>query len=109
MSSEKKVIVRNAADEEQVKEAGKRDRMRREAEIRDLKVVLSTKEGRRFMWRLLSHCKVFGSIWEPSAKIHYSSGMQDVGHFVMAEVIDAQEEAFVLMMKEAKQGEFNNV
>jgi hypothetical protein len=99
-------FVKNAADKEQVKEAGRKERFIREQEIRDLQTILSMKEGRRFVWRLMSHCKAFHSIWEPSAKIHYNAGQQDVGHFVMAEVTAASEDALLLMMKESKQGEF---
>lgn len=101
---EKKALVGNAADAQQVKEAGRKDRERRKRELEDLKSVLTSLEGRRFIWRLLGHCKVFESIWHPSAQIHHSAGKQDVGHFIMAEVVEADQEAFLRMMQEAKIG-----
>lgn len=98
-----KSMVANAADKDQVRKADEKIKLGRERELDDLRAVLSTHEGRRFVWRLLGHCKVNGSIWHPSAQIHYNAGMQDVGHFVMAEVVQAGEEFLLQMMKEAKQ------
>lgn len=101
-------VQRNAADEKQVQEAGNRAKRIRINELNDLRFILQTTQGRRFLWRLLSRCKAFHSVWEPSAKIHYNSGQQDVGHFLMAEIVEANEEAFLQMMKESKQGEMTN-
>lgn len=104
-----KVNQRNAADEDQVKQAKSAARRIRDTEMNDLRYLLQSPQGRRYLWRLLSHCKVFESIWEASAKIHHNSGRQDVGHYVMAEIVEANEEALLQMMKEAKQGEMKNV
>jgi hypothetical protein len=103
-----KPLVKNAADEAQVKEAEGKVRRGRDRELEDLRVILSTPHGRRFMWRLMGHCRVHGSIWEPSAKIHYNSGQQDIGHFLQAEIVEAGEQFYFQMMKEAKEN-LNNV
>ncbi len=89
--------------EKQVELDSKRKEIKRLKEIEDLRFVLKTTEGRRVFWRLMAHCRVLESIWDGSAKIHYNSGRQDVGHFVMAEVIQANEDAYLLMMKENKE------
>lgn len=95
-----KPYVRNAADSEQVAESVKKARLKRENELADLAKILAIPEGRRVLWRLMSKCKVFGSIWEPSARIHYNSGLQDFGHFIMAEIAEADEESLFTMMRE---------
>lgn len=100
-----KSFVKNAADPAQVAEAKKKESFSRRDELDDIRFVLSYKQGRRLLWRLLKHCNVFGSVWHPSALIHHNSGKQDVGHFVMAEITEANPEAFLLMMKENKEGE----
>lgn len=100
---QKKALVGNAADEKQVKEATEKAELIREQELNDLRWVCSHPQGRRFLWRLLSKCKVFGTIWDNSAKIHYNSGQQDIGHFIMAELAEADEEILFQMMKEAKE------
>lgn len=101
--------VKNAADEAQVKEAEKNAKLGRDQELADLKKILSTDHGRRFVWRLMSHARVFGSIWEQSAKIHYNAGQQDFGHFIMSDVVEAGPEFLLRMMQESKQGEQTNV
>jgi hypothetical protein len=104
-----KPYVQNAADESQVKDAAGKSKRASDREIEDLRYVLTSAQGRRFLWRLMGHCKVNASVWEPSAKIHYNSGQQDVGHYLMAEVVRAGEDFLFQMMKEAKQGELANV
>ena len=100
---------KNVADEKQVREQGAAVNRERLRELNDIRYLLQSPQGRRFLWRLLSRCKSFGSVWEPSAKIHYNSGQQDVGHFIMAEIVEADENAFLQMMKESKQGEMKDV
>lgn len=95
--------VKNAADPEQVKRAKLRDEWDAKNALIDLQGVLATPAGRRVMWRLLEHCKVFESIWHPSALIHANAGRQDVGHFIMAQIAQADERAFATMMMEASQ------
>lgn len=96
--------MKNAADESQVNEAEKIAKEMRRIELNDIRTVLASISGRRFVWRLMGKCRTFSSVWEPkdSAKIHYNSGQQDIGHFVMAEIVDADENLLLKMMKEAK-------
>lgn len=96
-------LVKNAADPVQVKKAGEKQQSRREKELNDLRFVLSYQQGRRFLWRMLGYCKVFESIWRPSAEIHHLSGKQDCGHFLMGEIVEANQDSFLTMQKEAKQ------
>ena len=98
-------LVANAADASQVKKAGTKVQLMRDRELNDIRVVLSTVEGRRFAWRLLGECKTFASVWEASAKIHYNAGRQDLGHFIMSEVTDANVDLLFKMMTENKKGE----
>lgn len=107
MSKERRSLVKNAASEKQVNKAVRREESQREKEINDLKTVLNTVEGRRVFWRMMDHCKVFGTVWEPSAKIHYNSGKQDVGHFIMSEIVDADERFLLEMMRENKKENLN--
>jgi hypothetical protein len=98
----KEFAVKNVADQEQVKNAEYKMKRNRQVELEDLAFILQTEQGRRFLSRLLTHCSVFKSIWHPSAQIHHASGMQDVGHFLMAEIVEADEEAFLKIMTDSK-------
>lgn len=100
-----KPLVRNATDKDQLDDAKFTVEERRRQELNDLRQVLSTIEGRRVMWRLMAHCRAFSSVWDSSAKIHYNAGQQDVGHFLIREVEEADQEAFFQMMKEQKEKE----
>lgn len=102
-----KVSVRNAADSKQIKKAKKSSEINREEELSDIKKVLTTSEGKRFVWRVLERCKTFSSVWESSARIHYNAGQQDIGHFLMSEIVQADESLLFEMMKDNKQGEDN--
>lgn len=95
-------LVKNAADEQQVAQATEKEKLERELELDDLRKVLATESGRRLLWRLLTRASVHKSIWEPSAKIHYNSGQQDFGHFIEAEVLEANDEAYFQMMRESQ-------
>lgn len=101
---EEKALVKNAASSKQVNNAQRKERFENNRMDDDLNFVLSTKQGRRFIWRLLSECKVFGSVWHPSAAIHYNSGKQDLGHWVMAESTRVSPDFFIEMMKENNNG-----
>jgi hypothetical protein len=103
-----KAAVTNAADRTQVERAGKRVENERLQELNDIRTVLSTASGRRLLWRFMERCKTFSTVWEPSAKIHYNAGQQDVGHFIMAEIMEADANVFSKMMKEHKGKENDN-
>jgi hypothetical protein len=92
----------NAADEQSLAESAKREKNQRSQELDDLQKILTMPEGRRVIWRFLEHTNAFASIWENSARIHYNAGRQDVGHFIIAEVEAAAQDALFVMMKEAK-------
>lgn len=97
--------IRNLADADKVSSANARIKEKRRQELNDLRTVLGNESGRRLVWRLLEECKTFGSVWENSAKIHYNAGRQDLGHFIMAEIVEADENLLFKLMKENKKGE----
>jgi hypothetical protein len=93
-------LVRNAADPEQVREAGKKERFVKRNELDDIRIVLSTPNGRRCLWKILEESHVFESVWHPSALIHYRSGAQDVGLILRNKIIEANLEAYLTMERE---------
>lgn len=92
---------------EKVKKSNVRFELSEDAEdqmLSDLRVILNTPEGRRIFWMILGRCKTFGTIMETNAKIYYNSGQQDVGHFLLALITKADDNLFLQMMRESKQG-----
>lgn len=94
--------VTNAADKGQVEKARKAEKQASQQELVDMREILAMPSGagRRIFWQLLEECKVFGSVWHPSALIHYQSGQQDVGHLLLARIMDAHPAALLQMMQD---------
>lgn len=100
-----KPYVKNAGDQEQVNEAEKKIKFNREDELSDLRKILETGYGRRFLWRLMSHCRAYASVCDVNSPhmTYYHSGRQDVGHFLMAEITNADKLSFIKMIQENDQ------
>jgi hypothetical protein len=93
-------LVKNAADESQVKEAEKKLKHQVNNEKEDMKKLLQTDFGRRVMWKYLEICGVFRSSWHASALIHFNEGKRDVGLHMIADITDADPDGFIKMMKD---------
>ena len=92
----------NAADEEQVKVAGDKQKSAYDREILDLKTVLELPEGRRFIQVVLGLCGITSSIWDQNASLHsYRSGAQDVGHLIVERALEANPSLAVVMLADA--------
>ena len=96
------MTVRNASDPAQVEKARKEERRLSQQENADFREILNMPSGagRRVLWKLLEECKVFESVWHPSALIHYQSGQQDIGHLLLGRIMDAHPTALLQMMQE---------
>lgn len=97
-----RALTRNAADPQQVRRAARKERRRQETLTAAIAVVMGTEAGRLVFWELLSRCGIYGSIWTPSAEIHYRAGKQDMGHEIQALLLQASEDLYDLMAREAR-------
>lgn len=99
-----KVVVKNAADEQQVKEASLKVRRGRQQELLDLMFILSDKRGRRFFWRYLTKCGVFRTSADNSGSwTYFNEGRRDIGLQMLADVDEASPESYALMLRESKE------
>ncbi|MGE4471076.1 MAG: hypothetical protein AB7D47_13160 [Desulfovibrio sp.] len=81
--------------QEQAKTARDRQRAERLRELRDLRDVMSTEEGRRVMWRLLSECRVFLSTYSPKElESYYRQGRRAVGLIFFNDMMEGCRELF---------------
>lgn len=90
----------NAADPKQVAERRVTEISETKLADADLKMVLSTLEGRRFLWRLLSTCGIYRTSFHPSSQIYFNEGVRSVGLNVIADIDRVAPEAMILMMTE---------
>ena len=92
-------------NQEAVKKAERQEKDLRKQELNDIRTVLSNASGRRFVWRMLSSCNSFGSVFNKDLSLmSYQSGQQDLGHFIMSEITLADENLLVKLMKDNAKG-----
>ncbi len=75
----------------------------RELQIADLRKVLSTREGRRFVWRYIGLCGVFKNPHGVDTnQTSFYCGQQAIGQTLLADVTETNDEALLMMMREAR-------
>lgn len=92
----------NAADEESVRTRKRKDEQIRDRELHDMRSVMETIEGRRFVWRLLSQAGVFRTSFTGNSTTFFNEGMRNIGLIVMADVQEACADKYLVMMNESK-------
>lgn len=93
----------NVGEPEQVKELAKKQKTERERELDDLRAILATKQGRRFIWRLLGATELFSVSKVMNASIYALEGKREIGKLVFGDLMEAEPQAYLLMMKESKE------
>lgn len=97
---------RNLADEKQVKDLGQKAKFRRENELADVAHVLSSPQGRRFIWRYLALCDRI-SADNSGSWTYFNEGERNVAIKIKTEVIEAAPDMFIKMMMESREREKN--
>lgn len=83
--------------EELDEKAQERAKAARKRELDNLRKLLGSVEGYSLVCRILDRCRVFDSIWSPSAEIHKNAGAQELGQWLFREVAQAAPEALTRM------------
>lgn len=79
------------------------EKLARETEQGDIKWLVSSKRGRRIVWRLLDQAGVFRlSFNTNAAQMAFNEGNRNTGNRLLAMVNDVAPEAFTVMLKESK-------
>jgi len=69
----------------------------------DIEWVMSTLQGRRFMWRLLSHCGVYKELeGDTIPQLMKQEGKRSIGLFLMGITADVSQAQVFTMMREAE-------
>lgn len=90
-------------DSKKVKEVKQKVKDQRRQELDDIRTVMSNASGRRLMWKMLERCGTFRTIFNTdSLTMSYHAGQQDLGHFLMAEIVEADENLLLKIMKDNK-------
>lgn len=102
MDLNKKPLVKNAADENQVREAEKKEKLEQDLAVSDLKFLLATAQFRRFVWRYLGFCRVFHQVFTGNSETFFNDGKRVVGLKLLDEVTTVSPDAYMQMLKENK-------
>jgi hypothetical protein len=96
-----KPLVKNAADEEQVREAKGKAKLGRDRELDDVREILSSPAGRRFYWRYLEECKLYKQCADHSGSwTYFNEGQRNIGLKLLSDLNEACPEAYLVMLKE---------
>jgi hypothetical protein len=98
-----KPLVKNASDESQVRNAEIKKKLIDDQEKNDLRFILSTDQGRRFIWKQLQLCGVFKSSFTGSSETYFLEGQRNIGLKLLADVMDADPESYLKMFKKQKE------
>lgn len=89
-------------DSEQKKKKQEMRRKLYERSLSDLRKVLNSAEGRRFIWEILSEAGVFRGSWSSNPhETSYREGKRDIGLFTLNRLLKVSPEIFNQMQKEA--------
>lgn len=72
--------------------------LKRENELLDLLSLMETDEGKRVLWRILSHVRPMHMSYVPGGRIEdmcFNEGRRSVGTWLLAEMNEADSQAFL--------------
>lgn len=91
----------DVGDEEIVKDKTSKRKSKRDQELEDFKLILSTHGGRSFIWRLLGKCGVYKNSFTGNSTTFFNEGKRNIGLQLLDEVFEADPNAFTKMQNEA--------
>ena len=96
----------NAADESGVKAQAESEERRAQRDLDGLRYVLATKDGRRFLWNLVTECGVFVCSFDGSSRTFFREGERNVGLKIIARLNAADPNWYGTMVKESQGGDY---
>jgi len=93
----------NAANAEDVAEAGRKEAKQVQLEIDDLVWQMEDIRGRRNMWRLLGQAGVFRSSFTGNSTTFFNEGQRNIGLYYLNEIMLHCPETYLMMINEAQE------
>jgi hypothetical protein len=94
--------VKNAADENQIKIDREKNKFKQDTEDNDLKFLLASDQGRRFIWNMLEKCGVFKSSFTGSSETFFLEGQRNIGLKLMSDIMRVDPDSYLKMIKSNK-------
>jgi len=77
----------------------------RQEELNDVRALMDTPAGRRFVWRLLERCGVYQTSFTGNSATFFKEGERNIGLWLLADIHEVALDEFMAMLKEAKRDE----
>lgn len=90
------------SDAHQARNAAARAKLRRDQELDDVRALMDTPEGRRFMWRLLDRAGIYRTTFTGNSASFFNEGMRNLGLIFVADVHEVCPEQYTRMLAEAR-------
>lgn len=94
--------VRNAANESEVRSAEQRDKLAQEQADNDLRAILNSPQGRRFIWRLMEKTGLHKTSFTGSSQTFFLEGQRNIGLLLLSDVMRVDPDSYTAMFKESK-------
>jgi hypothetical protein len=99
----RRAVTQNAADPRQVRNAERLEKRREQRWEAALRAVMSTPQGRAFVWMLIRRAGIYESPFDPHGSIQsFKIGRADMGREVMGEVLRLAGDEYLVMEAEAR-------
>jgi len=95
-------MVKNAANESQAKDSQQKQKLKQDVDDNDLRFILASPQGQRFVWKLLQSCGVFKSSFTGSSETFFLEGQRNIGLKLISEVMRVDPESYLKMHKSSK-------
>jgi len=90
----------NAGDERQVKARTARQQSREQARLDGLKQLVTTANGRAWLYSLLEQCKPMANAMTGNSHTFFNLGAQMIGQQIMSDLLTRHPDEYFLMNKE---------
>lgn len=94
-----KPLVRNAANESEVKHARQREDLHQDQTDNDLRFILSTAQGQRFLARLLDKTGLHKTSFTGSSQTFFLEGQRNIGLLLLSDIMRVDPDSYVKLYK----------
>lgn len=93
--------IQDVGDAPQVRRRRTKAKIKRDGELAEMRQLLDTVVGRKFLWRLLSHCGVWHTMsHHREMAMAIQSGRRDIGLWLIEEVEAADKSGYLKLIQE---------
>tara|TARA_R110000868_G_scaffold317394_1_gene578215 strand:+ start:1371 stop:1670 length:300 start_codon:yes stop_codon:yes gene_type:complete len=88
---------------EHVKKAEAKRQIETDAEVHDLRAIMESQLGRRFMWRLLEQTGLYKTSFTGNSTTFFNEGQRNIGLWLIAQVNENCLDEYTQMVKENRE------